>query len=98
METKAGVQDANEIPGDVKSPFLKMADVDLAGKRVLIRQDLNVPFLDGEVSSTGRLKASVPTLRHALDAGARTDEIARMLSGETITEEARAAAEALMAG
>ena len=71
METKAGVQDANEIPGDVKSPFLKMADVDLAGKRVLIRQDLNVPFLDGEVSSTGRLKASVPTLRHALDAGAR---------------------------
>ena len=51
--------------------MLKMEDVDLAGKRVLIRQDLNVPFVNGEVSSAGRLKASVPTIRAALDAGAR---------------------------
>lgn len=51
--------------------MLKMEDVDLAGKRVLIRQDLNVPFINGEVSSAGRLKASVPTIRAALDAGAR---------------------------
>lgn len=71
METRAGVQDQAQIPGDVKSPFLKMGDLDLAGKRVLIRQDLNVPFVNGEVSSTGRLKASVPTLRMALDSGAR---------------------------
>lgn len=71
METKAGVNDDAEIPGNFQAPFLKMEDVDLAGKRVLIRQDLNVPFLNGEVSSTGRLKASVPTLRMALDAGAR---------------------------
>ncbi|WP_348766316.1 phosphoglycerate kinase [uncultured Salinisphaera sp.] len=51
--------------------MLKMQDVDLAGKRVLIRQDLNVPFANGEVSSAGRLKASVPTIQAALDAGAR---------------------------
>lgn len=51
--------------------MLKMEDVDLAGKRVLIRQDLNVPFANGEVSSAGRLKASVPTIQAALDAGAR---------------------------
>jgi len=53
------------------STMLKMEDLDLAGKRVLIRQDLNVPFVNGEVSSVGRLKASVPTIRAALDAGAR---------------------------
>ncbi len=52
-------------------PMLKMEDVDLSGKRVLIRQDLNVPFANGEVSSAGRLKASVPTIKAALDAGAR---------------------------
>ena len=51
--------------------MLNMQDVDLAGKRVLIRQDLNVPFANGEVSSAGRLKASVPTIQAALDAGAR---------------------------
>lgn len=51
--------------------MLKMEDVDLAGKRVLIRQDLNVPFVNGEVSSAGRLKASVPTIRNAMQAGAR---------------------------
>jgi len=51
--------------------MLKMQDIDLAGKRVLIRQDLNVPFANGEVSSAGRLKASVPTIKAALDAGAK---------------------------
>ena len=48
-----------------------MADQALAGKRVLIREDLNVPVKDGKVTSTARLDAALPTLRAALDAGAR---------------------------
>ncbi len=51
--------------------ILKMADIDLAGKRVLIRQDLNVPVKDGEVTSDARIRASLPTIRMAVDAGAR---------------------------
>jgi phosphoglycerate kinase len=49
---------------------LRMSDLDLAGKRVLIRQDLNVPVKDGQVTSDQRIVASLPTLRQALDAGA----------------------------
>src|SRR5690606_9633410 len=43
----------------------------LQGKRVLIREDLNVPVKDGKVKSTARIDAAVPTLRAALEAGAR---------------------------
>ena len=50
--------------------ILRMTDLDLAGKRVLIRQDLNVPVSGGKVTSDQRLTASLPTLRRALDAGA----------------------------
>ena len=50
--------------------ILRMTDLDLAGKRLLIRQDLNVPIHNGRISSDARLRASLPTLRHALDAGA----------------------------
>ena len=50
--------------------ILRMTDLDLAGKRVLIRQDLNVPVKDGKVTSDQRLVASLPTLRHALEQGA----------------------------
>ena len=49
----------------------RMADQALRGKRVLIREDLNVPVKNGKVTSTARLDAAVPTLRAALDAGAR---------------------------
>ncbi len=49
----------------------RMTDLKLAGKRVLIREDLNVPVKDGEVTSTARLDAALPTLRAALEAGAR---------------------------
>ena len=47
-----------------------MVDLDLSGKRVLIRQDLNVPVKDGEVTSDIRIQASLPTIQKALAAGA----------------------------
>ena len=50
---------------------LKMTDLDLRGKRVLIRQDLNVPVKDGKVTSDKRILASLPTIEHAMNAGAR---------------------------
>jgi phosphoglycerate kinase len=48
----------------------RMSDLDLAGKRVLIRQDLNVPVANGKVTSDQRITASIPTLRAALAQGA----------------------------
>ncbi len=51
--------------------ILKMTDLDLNNKRVLIRQDLNVPLKDGKVASDIRIKASLPTIKHAVDAGAK---------------------------
>ncbi|TVV42860.1 phosphoglycerate kinase [Thalassolituus sp. C2-1] len=50
---------------------LKMADLDLSGKRVLIREDLNVPVKNGKVTSDARIRASLPTIQLALDAGAK---------------------------
>lgn len=50
--------------------LIKMHDIDLAGKRVLIREDLNVPIKDGMITSDQRLQAALPTLKSALDAGA----------------------------
>jgi phosphoglycerate kinase len=50
--------------------FLRMTDLDLSGKRVLIREDLNVPTQDGKITSTQRLDAALPTIRAARDAGA----------------------------
>jgi len=51
--------------------LLTMADMDLRGKRVLIREDLNVPVEDGVVSSDARIRAALPSLRMAMDQGAR---------------------------
>ncbi len=50
---------------------LKISDLDLAGKRVLIREDLNVPVKDGKVTSDARIRAAIPTLELALKAGAK---------------------------
>jgi len=51
--------------------LLRMADLDLKGKRVLIREDLNVPVQNGVVTSDARIRAALPTLRLALEKGAR---------------------------
>jgi phosphoglycerate kinase len=51
--------------------LIRMADLELAGKRVLIREDLNVPMQDGTVTSDARIRAALPTLRSALQQGAK---------------------------
>ncbi len=68
---------------------IKMTDLDLAGKRVLIRQDLNVPIKDGKVSSDKRIKASMPTIEHCIKAGARVmlmSHLGRPTEGEPADE------------
>ncbi|MEL6303061.1 MAG: phosphoglycerate kinase [Pseudomonadota bacterium] len=50
--------------------ILTMGEVDLAGKRVLVRQDLNLPIDDGHITSDTRLRAALPTVQQALSAGA----------------------------
>lgn len=50
--------------------IIRMTDLDLKGKRVLIREDLNVPVKDGAITSEQRIKAALPTIRMALSQGA----------------------------
>ena len=66
-------------------PIQRMTDLDLAGKRVLIRQDLNVPIDHGQITSEQRITASIPTLRLALEQGAAvmvTSHLGRPKEGE----------------
>ena len=65
--------------------ILRMVDLDLAGKRVLIREDLNVPVKNGKVTSDARIQASLPTIEFALNAGAAVmlmSHIGRPTEGE----------------
>ena len=50
--------------------ILNMVDQDLAGKRIMIREDLNVPINDGQVTSDARIRAAIPTIQFAIEAGA----------------------------
>lgn len=68
---------------------LKMADLDLQGKRVLIREDLNVPVKDGVVTSAVRIEASLPTIKLALEKGAKVlvmSHLGRPTEGEYADE------------
>ncbi len=64
---------------------IKMTDLDLSGKRVLIRADLNVPVKEGKVTSDARIRASLPTIEAALKQGAKvmvTSHLGRPTEGE----------------
>lgn len=52
-------------------PIVRMTELDLAGQRVLIREDLNVPLQDGKITAAQRLEAALPTIKLARDAGAK---------------------------
>ena len=65
--------------------FIRMTDLDLKGKRVFIRADLNVPVKEGKVTSDARITASMPTIEHAMKAGAKvmvTSHLGRPTEGE----------------
>ena len=69
---------------------IKMTDLDLNGKRVFIRADLNVPVKNGKVTSDARIRATIPTLKLALEKGAKvmvTSHLGRPTEGEFTPED-----------
>ena len=72
---------------------IKMSELDLRGKRVLIREDLNVPITDGKITSAARLEASLPTVKLALEKGAKVlvmSHLGRPTEGEFKPEDSLA--------
>jgi 3-phosphoglycerate kinase len=70
-------------------PVIDMRDLDLAGKRVLIREDLNVPLADGQITSDVRIRAALPTIHAALDADAAVmlmSHLGRPVEGQAAAE------------
>src|SRR5690606_31626334 len=79
-----GTPNPNE-PSEYSMTILRMIDLDLAGKRVLIRQDLDVPTDNGQITAEQRITASIPTLQLALEKGAAvmvTSHLGRPKEGE----------------
>jgi len=75
--------------------FQRMTDLDLTGKRVLIREDLNVPVKNGEITSDARLRAALPTIQAALEKGAAVivcSHLGRPVEGEPKPEQSPVAA------
>lgn len=73
--------------------FQRMTDLDLNGKRVLIREDLNVPVKNGQITSDARLRAALPTIRQALKQGAAVivcSHLGRPVEGEPKAEQSLA--------
>src|ERR671915_1698468 len=73
--------------------FKRMSDVDLRGKRVFIRADLNVPVEDGRITDDTRIRASVPAIEHALKQGAAvmvTSHLGRPTEGQLEPEDSLA--------
>jgi len=53
-------------------PFRRLQDLDVRGKRVIVREDLNVPLADGKIGDYARIDAALPTLRWLAQRGAKT--------------------------
>lgn len=73
--------------------FQRMTDLDLKGKRVLIREDLNVPVKNGQITSDARLRAALPTIQQALNQGAAVivcSHLGRPVEGEPKAEQSLA--------
>lgn len=73
--------------------FQRMTDLDLAGKRVLIREDLNVPVKNGVITSDARLRAALPTIKLALEKGSAVmvySHLGRPVEGEPKAEQSLA--------
>jgi phosphoglycerate kinase len=65
------IRETQQAGREAAMTLKQMSDLELTGKRVLIREDLNVPVKDGKVSSDARILAALPTIRQALAGGAR---------------------------
>ena len=71
-------------------PIQILKDLDIQGKRVLIREDLNVPLKDGKITSDARIRAALPTLQYAVSQGAKVivmSHLGRPLEGVAIVDQ-----------